>query len=214
MTPDEFRMASNDRHDGSGTGKEERILRAAVLVFAQHGYHGSSMAQVADEAGVATGTIYLYFRRKQDLLITLFQRDLGGYIERCKPALLDEPVGVPRLRRMVAMHLEFFTEDRALAGVFQIHAREPDPVLREGIQPTVAEYFKLITDVVQEGVDHGDFARDLDVRLARDMFFGALDEVVTRWVHVTTPFSLMSAHDPLATMLARAFGAPPAGVAT
>lgn len=192
-------------------GKEERILQAAVHVFAESGYHGSSMAQVASSAGVATGTIYLYFRRKQDLLITLFQRHLGGYIERCKPALFSEPVGVPRLRRMVAMHLEFFAEDRALASVFQIHAREPDPILREGIQPTVAEYFDLITEVVQHGVDAGAFASDLDSRLARDMFFGALDEVVTRWLHAKRPFPLMSVHEPLAAMLARGLGAPAVG---
>jgi TetR/AcrR family fatty acid metabolism transcriptional regulator len=187
--------------------KEERILQAAVHVFAENGYHGSKMAQVADAAGVATGTIYLYFRRKQDLLISLFQRHLGGYIERCKPELLAEPVGVARLRRMVAMHLEFYAEDRALASVFQIHAREPDPALREGIQPAVAEYFELITAVVQDGVDAGEFAADVDVRLARDLFFGALDQVVTRWLHAKHAFSLMSVHEPLAAMLARGLGA-------
>jgi len=199
------------RGGGGAGGKEARILQAAVSVFAENGYHGSSMAQVAAEAGVATGTIYLYFGRKQDLLITLFQRNLGEYIERCRPALNAEPVGVPRLHRLVSMHLEFFTEDRALASVFQIHAREPDPVLRAGIQPTVVAYFDLISDVVQSGVDDGAFAQDLDPRLARDMFFGALDGVVTRWVSSPHPFPLMSVRAPLATMLARGFGAQPSG---
>ena len=116
-------------------GKEDRILEAAVRVFAQNGYHGSSMARVAREAGVAAGTIYLYFERKQDLLITLFRRDLGDYLERCRPALEEALTGVPRLRLLIQHHLAFFEEDRARASVFQIHAREPDPVLSEGIRP-------------------------------------------------------------------------------
>jgi AcrR family transcriptional regulator len=148
--------------DMEANGKEDRILRAAVQVFAEHGYHGSTMAMVAQQAEVATGTIYLYFVRKQDLLITLFQRHLGEYLERSKPALADAEDGVPRLRLLTQTHLAFFAEDRA---------------------------------------------RDLDVRVARHVFFGAVDEVVTGWVRSKRDHPLMSALDPLATMLARAFGA-------
>ena len=187
--------------------KEARILAAAVRVFARHGYHGSSMAAVAREAGVATGTTYLYFHRKQDLLVTLFQRHLTEYMDRCSPALAAEAPGVPRLRRLAERHLAFFAEDRELATVFQIHIREPDPRLAEGIRPTVAAYFDLIGDVIQAGVEASAFAPDLDVRLARQVFFGALDEVVTGWLRRKHPHALMSALDPVATMLARGFGA-------
>lgn len=187
--------------------KEERILRAAVRVFAKNGYHGSTMAVVAQEAEVATGTIYLYFARKQDLLITLFQRHLGDYLERSKPGLAESDAGVPRLHLLTQMHLAFFAEDRALASVFQIHAREPDPVLADGIRPSVAAYFDVIAEVIEGGVACGAFRSDLDVRLARHVFFGALDEVVTGWVRSTHAYSLMSVLDPLADMLARGFGA-------
>ena len=205
-------VGASDTEVGSApeiVGKEDRILNAAVRVFAQHGYHSSSMATVAREAQVATGTIYLYFGRKQDLLITLFQRYLGGYIERCRPALQAAEPGVARLRLLVDMHLGFFAEDRALASVFQIHAREPDPVLSDGIKPTVAEYLEVIAEVIESGVTAGAFRLDLDVRLARQVFFGALDEVVTSWVRSKRIYPLMSVLDPLATMLARGFGAAP-----
>jgi TetR/AcrR family fatty acid metabolism transcriptional regulator len=192
-------------------GKQDRILEAAVRVFAENGYHGSSMAAVAQEAGVAAGTIYLYFGRKQDLLITLFRRDLGDYIERCRPALEEAPGGVPRLRLLVEHHLAFFEEDRARASVFQLHAREPDPILSEGIRPVVAEYFDIIGDVLSQGVRAGAFAADLDVRLARHVFFGALDDVVTGWLKASHPYPLLGSLEPLAVMLARAFGAPVTG---
>ncbi len=192
-------------------GKEEQILDAAVRVFAQHGYHGSSMASVAKEAGVAAGTIYLYFEGKQDLLITLFRREMGGYIQSCRPALADSPPGVPRLRMLVAKHLAFFAEDRERAGVFQVHGREPDPTLAEGIRPTVAEYFELIAEVMAAGVESGTFDPDLDVRVARHVFFGAVDEVVTGWLRSKHPYPLMTVLDPLVAMLARAVGATAPG---
>jgi TetR/AcrR family fatty acid metabolism transcriptional regulator len=187
--------------------KEARILAAAVHAFARNGYHASTMAAVAREAGVATGTIYLYFEGKQDLLVTLFRRHLTEYLERSRPALAAAAPGVPRLHLLAERHLAFFAGDRDLATVFQIHVREPDPVLAAGIRSAVATYFDVIGEVVATGVEAGDFAPDLDVRLARQVFFGALDEVVTGWVRSKRSYALMSALEPVATMLARAFGA-------
>lgn len=193
------------------TDKEARILAAAVRVFARNGYHGSSMAVVARQAGVATGTIYLYFEKKQDLLVTLFQRHLNGYLVESRPALAAARAGVPRLRLLAERHLAFFAEDRDLATVFQIHVREPDPLLADGIRPSVAAYFDLIGEVIGDGVEAGAFDAALDVRLARQVFFGALDEVVTGWVRAKRPFPLMSTLDPVVTMLARGFGADASG---
>ncbi len=191
--------------------KEARILAAAVRVFALNGYHGSTMAAVAAEAGVATGTIYLYFERKQELLITLFQRHLSDYMERCRPLLAAVSPGVDRLRLLAELHLAFFAEDRELATVFQIHIRDPDPILAEGIRPSVAEYFDLIGTVIGDGVQADAFDRRLDVRLARQLFFGALDEVVTGWLRSKRGYALMSTLDPVVAMLARGFGALPPG---
>jgi len=191
--------------------KEARILTAAVRVFARNGYHGSTMAAVAQEAGVATGTIYLYFERKQDVLVALFRRHLTEYLERSRPVLLRAAPGVPRLRALARQHLAFFADDRELAQVFQIHIREPDPVLSEGILGSVTAYFDLIAQVISDGVASGAFDRELDVRYARQVFFGALDEVVTGWLRSRSSRSLMSALDPVATMLARAYGAAEPG---
>lgn len=192
-------------------GKEARILDAALRVFARHGYHGSTMAAVAREAQVATGTLYLYVQRKPDLLVALFQRHLTAYLEACRPVLDAAAPGVPRLEALAERHLAFFAGDRALATVFQIHIREPDPVVAEGIRPSVAAYFDLIADVLEAGVEAGAFDPELDVRLARRVFFGALDEIVTGWLHSTRDYDLMSTLEPVAGMLARGFGATPSG---
>jgi TetR/AcrR family transcriptional regulator, fatty acid metabolism regulator protein len=204
------RLGGNVSEIGGATvtrDKEARILGAAVRVFARHGYHGSTMAAVAREAGVATGTIYLYFERKQELLVTLFRRHLTEYLDRCRPALEAAEPGVPRLRMLAELHLAFFAEDRELAQVFQIHIREPDPLLAEGIRPSLAAYFELIGEVMAAGVAAGVFTPDLDVRLARQVFFGALDEIVTGWLRSKRAYPLMSAVDSVASVLARGFGA-------
>jgi TetR/AcrR family fatty acid metabolism transcriptional regulator len=205
-------VARDRDQEARGTrDKEARILAAAVRVFARNGYHGSAMAAVAAEAGVATGTIYLYFERKQDLLVSLFQRHLTDYMERCRPRLASAEPGVPQLRLLAELHLAFFAEDRELATVFQIHIREPDPLLAEGIRPSVTEYFDLIGEVIGDGVRAGAFDRHLDVRLARQVFFGALDEIVTGWLRSKRGYALMSTLDPVVAMLARGLGATTPG---
>ena len=194
-------MPNNNRGD-----KERLILEAAVRVFAETGYHGSSIADIATAAGVATGTIYLYFKRKEDLLVSMFQRYLGGYLARSSPLLQAEPAGGARLRKLIELHLHFFETDRALASVFQIHLREPNETIRDGIRPTLLEYFDQIEGVIVSGAAAGEFADDLDPKLARRVLFGGLDEVVTSWLVSKRDYPLMSVLDPLYRMLAGALG--------
>jgi len=194
-------------------GKEERILQAAVAVFARKGYHGSAIADVAREAGVAAGTIYLYFARKEDLLIELFRRSIGGYLEEVRPRLEAAAPGLPRLWLAIRANLAFFEEDRARARVLLLHAREVHPLIREGIRPVMRAYFAVLEDVLATGMAAGAFAPDLDPALARRFVAGGLEEAVARHLVAHPATSLLELHDPLFRMVARAAGADPAAVA-
>lgn len=187
--------------------RELTLLRAAGRVFSERGYHKSTIADIAREAGVATGTVYLYVKRKEELLIMLFTRFLGSHLERTMPHVLEETTGTERLRHLIELHLGFFDKDPKLAKVFQLHLREVNPTIRAGIRPTTRAYFDLIERVVREGVHSGDFDAQLDVRLARTLLFGTLDSMVTSWVLSDQSYSLSSRVVPIYTMLARALGA-------
>ena len=193
--------------------KEEAILKAAVSVFGEKGYHGSSVADIAAAAGIATGTIYLYFERKEDLLNALFRRTLGSYLAETRPECRALPPGLPQLCKLVQLHFEFFERDLTLARMFQVHLREINPVVREAIGPTVTEYLDLIDEVILGGKECGDFSPDLDHRLARQFLFGALDEGVTAWVVMKGRFRLADIVQDSCLMLARAFGASPERIA-
>ncbi|KAA3606049.1 MAG: TetR/AcrR family transcriptional regulator [Planctomycetota bacterium] len=186
---------------------EKRILRAAVQVFARKSYHGSSIAEIAEEAGLATGTIYLYFRRKEDLLLSLFENTLRPYLHHCEPLIQALPPGLPQLRKLVELQFQFFEQDRAQARVFQIHAREVNPTLKPSISRTLAHYHQIIDRVVEAGVSSGKFSPHIDQFLARQLVFSGLDSLVTHWVLADRPYPLSRHLEPWCAMLARALGA-------
>lgn len=165
------------------TGNKERaILDAAVEVFAEHGYHGAQMARIAEAAGVANGTVYLYFRNKKDLLVSLFRSRLGQMVARrvADEAHLGDPLS--RLRAFVADHLETLAADRAFATVTQIELRQVDPEMRRAISEVMRSYFAVLDRIIADGQAAGALRRDLDARLVRNVVYGTLDQLATAWV--------------------------------
>ena len=160
------------------TGEKYRnIIEAAITVIAQHGYHNSQVSKIAKEAGVADGTIYLYFQNKEDLLISLFRVKMNEFTIIVRRELKDHQPAMEKLARLITMHFSRLEADRNLALVLQIQLRQSDPAIRAGIAPPLKEYFNVIEDIVKEGLDSGEFRSDLDIRVARQMIFGTLDEV-------------------------------------
>ena len=165
-----------------GTGKRERILRAAVEVFAKTGYFSSKVSEIARVAGVADGTIYLYFQRKEDLLITVFREHMIDYLSRLAVALAEEPEPEKRLRRLLHFHLESLGRDRSLAVVFQVELRQSLKFMSLFTQEGVNEYLGVVKRLIEDGQASGHFRRDLQPQIVANSIFGILDELVTRWI--------------------------------
>ncbi len=162
--------------------KRESILDAAIKVFAEKGFHSSRISDVAREAGVAEGTIYLYFKNKDDLLLSVFSKRVGSFVEDVRRAVASQDTPQDKLRTIVEKHFEHLESDPYLAQVVQIELRACSAFMRGGVSPELKSYLGLIERVLEEGKAQGVFRPDLNVKLASKAFFGMMDEVATVWV--------------------------------
>ena len=178
-------------------GKYEAILRAAIKVFAGSGFFNSKVADVAREAGVADGTVYLYFKNKDDILASIFNNYMDNALAdgRTRLAEIDDPI--EKLRRIVRAHLEGLGRDRNLAVVFQVELRSSTKFMEQFSATKVTEYLDLISGVIEEGQQSGVFRSGLNTKIVAKVLFGALDEMATNWVLSHKRYSLVSTADPV-----------------
>jgi TetR/AcrR family fatty acid metabolism transcriptional regulator len=166
----------------SSTDKRTLILRAATRVFARNGYFNSKVADIARAADVADGTVYLYFKSKEEILHSIFDQNMAEAIRVGRK--LIEKVSDPRekLRRIASLHLERLGADRDLAVVFQVELRGSTKFMEEFSAAGFAEYLGMLCRIFEEGQRAGVFRRELNAKLAAKMLFGALDEMATNWI--------------------------------
>jgi TetR/AcrR family transcriptional regulator, fatty acid metabolism regulator protein len=162
--------------------KYQRILDAAIEVIAEHGFFHSRVSEIADRAGVADGTIYLYFKNKDELLMAAIDSAFHRFIRRAKTALDEITDAREKLRRMAFLHLEGLGANRNLAIVFQTELRHSAKFLGQFSHNLMVEYFDVIKSVLRDGQIAGVFRADLSVTIAAHCFFGAVDEIVTSWI--------------------------------
>jgi len=162
--------------------KRAAILRAAIRVFAHNGYFNSKVADIASEAGVADGTVYLYFKSKEEILHSIFDRSVEEALAEAKKKI--ESITDPRekLRQIAYLHLERLGADRELAVVFQVELRGSTKFMEEFSAAGFAEYLSLIRSTFEEGQEAGLFRADLNAKVVSKILFGALDEMATNWI--------------------------------
>src|SRR5688572_16721867 len=176
------RTLNNNSVRVAGGDKREAILRAATRVFAHNGYFNSKVADIAREAGVADGTVYLYFKSKEEILHSIFDRSVDDALAAARKQI--ELISDPRekLRRIALLHLERLGADRDLAVVFQVELRGSTKFMEEFSAAGFAEYLSLIRSSFEEGQRAGMFRADLNANVVAKILFGALDEMATNWI--------------------------------
>ncbi|MDF0726705.1 TetR/AcrR family transcriptional regulator [Cytobacillus sp. S13-E01] len=162
--------------------KFKQIIDAAVIVIAENGYHQAQVSRIAKQAGVADGTIYLYFKNKEDILVSLFQEKMGNFIEKIEEEIAGKQTAAQKLLMLVEKHFNLLAADHALAIVTQLELRQSNKELRLRINEVLKGYLRIVDQIISKGKEDGEFREDLDVRLARQMVFGTIDETVTTWV--------------------------------
>jgi TetR/AcrR family fatty acid metabolism transcriptional regulator len=183
------------------TDKREAILRAAISVFARNGYFNSKVSDIAGKAGIADGTVYLYFKSKDEILHSIFDRAMAEFIAEGKKelALVAEPKS--KLARIAELHLEKLGSDRDLAVVFQVELRGSTKFMQEFSAAGFAEYLEIIRQTIESGQQNGDFRADIKPIVAAKIFYGALDEMVTNWILSPKSYPLASMADEVLKVL-------------
>jgi len=180
------------------TNKRERILRSAVEVFARTGYFNAKVSEIAREAGVADGTIYLYFQGKEDLLLTIFRENARGYLSELRDELANLDRAADRIRLAIRFQLEKLGGDRAMAVVFQVELRQSLKFMSRLSQEEVADYLNLLRTIVEQGQKESIFRPEIHPQLAAKAIFGILDEMVTSWILSEKEYRLEDQADQIA----------------
>jgi TetR/AcrR family fatty acid metabolism transcriptional regulator len=162
--------------------KYKQIVDAAVIVIAENGYHQAQVSKIAKQAGVADGTIYLYFKNKEDILISVFQDKMGLFVSKLEEIVDKEATASDKLQLMIQSHFDLLANDLHLSIVTQLELRQSNHELRMKINGVLREYLLLMDKILVKGMETGEFDKDMDIRLARQMVFGTMDETITTWV--------------------------------
>src|SRR5215213_2539489 len=200
VTP--LRSAASGRAD-----KRDAILRAAIDVFAGRGFFNAQVADVARAAGVAAGTVYLYFEGKDDLLVSIFEKTMREAIAEGRACIAPVRDAIEQLRTVARVHLDRLGRDRNLAVVFQVELRQSTKFMERLSSTLLREYLGIIRGIIVDGQKSGAFRKDVNATLAAKLFFGGLDEMATNWILSRRKYALASESDAIVDLFVRGAGA-------
>jgi len=186
--------------------KYHLILEAAVKVFARQGFYQSTVAQIAKEAGVADGTIYLYFKNKDDILVNFFHYKTKQVFERFRAEVDKAQSGLDKLRNLIRRHLTEFQRDRDMAVLYQVGTHQIDRLAEDQIREMSKMYQDIVSEIVEVGQQEGSIRKDLYVGLVKRFILGGVDEVINTWLHSESDYDLVSMADPLVELFIRGIG--------
>ena len=183
--------------------KRELILRAAITLFARCGFFHAQVADVAREAGVAAGTVYLYFKGKDDLLVSIFERTMREGMEEGRHALANVADPIERLRVLARLHLARLGEDRDLAVVFQVELRQSIKFMERFSSTLLQDYLRAMRDAIADAQQAGHFRQEVSPTFAAKALFGALDEMATNWILSRKRYALAGQADDVVDLFVR-----------
>lgn len=181
--------------------KYNQIIEAAVEVIAENGYHASRVSNIASRAGVADGTIYLYFENKEDILISVFKERMGFFVKQVEKSISERESASDKLHTLINSHFSQLNDDLNLAIVTQLELRQSKNELRREINNVLKTYLDIIDSIVFLGIESGQFRNDINPKLIRQMIFGTLDETVTSWVMKSHRYNLVKQVDEVHKLL-------------
>lgn len=190
--------------------KRERILRGAVKVFAKKGFYASRVNEIARAAGVADGTIYLYFKSKDEILTSLFEDRIARLLSLLRAEVERTAGAKDQVRRIIEFQLGLLEGERDLAEVITVNLRQSTRLLKQYATKRFLEYLELMAQVVAEGQRNGELRDDVSPRIMARAIFGAMDGIAMTWALGNAETGgLKRAATQLADVLLHGLAAPP-----
>jgi TetR/AcrR family fatty acid metabolism transcriptional regulator len=186
--------------------KYQRILDAAIKVFAEQGFFQATISQIAREAGVADGTIYLYFKNKDDILTQIFKFKTQRVFNRFREEVENTSDSIDKLKALIRRHLDEFQRDRNMAIVYQAETHQAFRMAESEIREMSKLYRDIVSEILEQGQAENRLRKDLYVGLVQRLIIGAVDEVINTWLHSGGQYDLSSMADPLVELIIRGIG--------
>jgi TetR/AcrR family fatty acid metabolism transcriptional regulator len=162
--------------------KYHKIIEAATKVFARKGFYKAKISEIAGEAKVADGTIYIYFENKDDILISLFEEQMKAVLDNMVIQISEEDDPVKKLEKFALTHLQLVEQNKNMAEIIQVEVRQSSKFMKEYRNDPFGRYLDLIADIIRQGQKEGLFKKEIIPGVAKRAFFGALDEMSRFWV--------------------------------
>ncbi len=164
------------------TEKYNKIIEAAIKVIAKKGFYNAKVADVAKQAEVADGTIYLYFKNKDDILISIFENSMDSFFNQAISQLNTQATPQEKLKSFISLHLNLLQKNQKLATVLQIELRSSHKFMKEYKADKFFQYLHLIEDIIIAGQLQNIFNKDINPQIATRAIFGAIDELALEWI--------------------------------
>jgi len=162
--------------------KYRKIIAAATKIFAQKGFFKAKVSEIAKEAGIADGTVYIYFKHKDDILISLFEEKMQEVLDNMKGQIDQETDPLKKIERFALVHLQLIEDHKDIAEIIQVELRQSSMFMKNYHNTKFFEYLNIISSIIQEGKEKGVIREDIIPGIAKRAFFGALDEMSRFWV--------------------------------
>ncbi len=185
--------------------KYSLILEAAISVIAEEGFFNSTVSKIAKAAGVADGTIYLYFKNKNDILLHFFNYKTRQVFDEFRKAVDKGQDARSKLNNLIRAHIREFKKDKNMAVVFQAEARQIR-YFELYIKDITHMYFDLVGEIVLQGQEEGIFRKDMELSLVKRFILGAVDEVINTWLHAGDTFDIEAQAEGLVELFLHGIG--------
>jgi AcrR family transcriptional regulator len=161
--------------------KRERIIASAARLFGEKGYHNTTTAEIAEAAGVAAGTIYIYFSSKEELLVAVFEQFLGEHMDQLRAGVARIQGPEAKLRKVLALGLELMESNPDSARIFLSQLRQSPAMIKMVAKRSSRAYRDILEGILKDGIRQG-VCREMNVPAVASMLFGSFQNIVLDWV--------------------------------